>query len=517
MRKTTFLSVCLAAAGALFFGASMDVHAAEGTIADGVSIEGMNVAGMTADQANDVVADYLLSYENAVFTLNAEGKSIEAKGNELGIHSLTDVTQQALNYGKKGNPLATYMEAADLESGKTKDFGIAVTADARTMKNYLADHEEELVTLVVNNSLTRQDGQFIYTPGTPGKKIKVNESVATTMDYILTQWDGNDVSLDMEVISKEPEGDEEQLKSVQDVLGSFNTNFGSTSTPRGTNVANGTSKIDGLLLYPGENASVEHLLGAMTAENGYAPAASYENGKTVQTYGGGICQVSTTLYNALIRAELQIDERHCHSMVVGYVDLSADAAISEGAKDLKFTNNTDYPIYIEGYVANGNVYFNVWGKETRDPSRQVSFVSETLSVTYPGNVFEPHPEYPAGATALIEKAHTGYKAQLWKIVNENGVEVSREVFNKSSYRATNNIYAVGTGSDNPDITNALNAAIGTQSGQAVADAVAGVGGDASAVPTVSPAEQVAIDQANAAAAAEAAAAAAAAEQPAPAE
>lgn len=511
MKKSLILSAFLMMAGGLFFSQSVEAKAADATIAKGVTIEGMDVSGLTASEAAEMVGDYMASYEQATFTLNAEGKSIDATGADLGIHSLTDVAAQAADYGKKGNPLACYMASADLEAGKTKDFGVSVAADIHTMKTFLAEHEEDLVTVVVNNGLKRENGAFVYVPGTAGKKILINESVAATADYILKDWDGSDCDINLEVVSKEPEGSEEELKSVQDLLGSFHTSFGSSTTPRGINVANGTSKVDGTLLYPGESASVEEKLGAMTAANGYAPAASYENGKTVDTYGGGICQVSTTLYNALIRAELQIDERSSHSMVVGYVDLSMDAAIAEGVKDLKFTNNTDYPIYVEGYTEGGNVYFNVWGKETRDPNREVSFVSETLSVTYPGNVFEPHPELPAGASVLVEKAHTGYKARLWKIVTVNGQEVSRDVFNTSSYRATNNIYAVGTGSDNPDVTNALNAAVATQNGAEIANAVSPYG-DASGIPTVSPEEQAAIDaQAAADAAAQAAAEAAAAE------
>ena len=84
------------------------------------------------------------------------------------------------------------------------------------------------------------------------------------------------------------------------------------------------------------------------AENGYELAGSYENGTTVETYGGGICQVSTTLYNAVIRAELEITERFAHSMIVSYVEPSMDAAISGEYKDLKFKNSTKYPVYIEG-------------------------------------------------------------------------------------------------------------------------------------------------------------------------
>lgn len=98
-------------------------------------------------------------------------------------------------------------------------------------------------------------------------------------------------------------------------------------------------------------------------ENGYALAGSYENGQTVQTYGGGICQVSTTLYNAVIRAELKIVERFPHSMTVHYVPRSADAAIAGTHKDMKFKNTFDTPIYIEGKANGSTITFTVYGKK----------------------------------------------------------------------------------------------------------------------------------------------------------
>ena len=123
--------------------------------------------------------------------------------------------------------------------------------------------------------------------------------------------------------------------------------------------------VDGLVVYPGETISVSEAIGPTTAENGYYPAGSYENGTTVETYGGGICQVSTTLYNAVIRAELEIVTRAAHSMIVSYVEPSMDAAIADGIKDLQFKNNQETPIYIEGYTSGGIIYFNIYGKETR--------------------------------------------------------------------------------------------------------------------------------------------------------
>ena len=131
-----------------------------------------------------------------------------------------------------------------------------------------------------------------------------------------------------------PQGSEEELSKVKDVLGTFSTNYASSASGRKANIANGSKKINGSVIYPGEEFSVYQTVSPFNADNGYKLAGAYENGTTVDAYGGGICQVSTTLYNAVIRAELEVTERSGHSMIVGYVDPSADAAIAGEYKDL---------------------------------------------------------------------------------------------------------------------------------------------------------------------------------------
>ena len=188
------------------------------------------------------------------------------------------------------------------------------------------------------------------------------------------------------------------------------------------NVQRGAELINGSLLYPGEQFSVYEAVAPMDAENGYELAGSYENGTTVQTYGGGICQVSTTLYNAVILSELQIDERYNHSMIVTYVKPSMDAAIAGTVKDLKFSNNTDAPIYIEGYTSGGQLYFTIYGEETRPSNRVVSYESETISQTNPGVSLQADGSHGIGYFATLSTPHTGYTARLWKVVT---VEIGR--------------------------------------------------------------------------------------------
>lgn len=125
-----------------------------------------------------------------------------------------------------------------------------------------------------------------------------------------------------------------------------------------------------------------------------------------------------------------------------------DAAIAEGAKDFRFVNNTEAPIYIEGYTYGGKIYFNLYGEEYRSADRKVTYESETLETIDPTTELTADPEKAFGSMEQIQSAHTGYKAKLWKIVTENGEQVSKEEVNNSYYQMTPNKYKVGVKTSN---------------------------------------------------------------------
>ena len=147
---------------------------------------------------------------------------------------------------------------------------------------------------------------------------------------------------------------------------------------------------------------------------GLQKRALMRSGKVVQSSGGGICQVSTTLYNAVILAELEVTQRQPHSMLVDYVKPSMDAAIAGDYKDLKFKNNTETPIYIEGYISGGNLTFTIYGKETRNANRSIEFVSETLSTTPAGKKFVESGD-SLGVMTKSGSGHTGKTARLGRL------------------------------------------------------------------------------------------------------
>lgn len=493
-----FLGAVLAAGivFALPAGVRVAQAAQEETIEEGVYIGSIDVGGMTEEEAKAAVEAYVEDAGDAVFTLSAGEKSIQVKAEELGT-SFTDmsVIQKAMDVCKSGNLIKRYKDKKDLENGNVV-IGMALEVDTETVSALLEEKAGELNQDAVDSTLMRENGAFRIVEGKQGIEVNVKESVTDIETYINGGWDGEDGSIELTAEIVEPRGTKEELSKIQDLLGGYSTNYNSSTQNRCDNIAVATSKINGTVLYPGEEFSVYEAIGPLDAANGYELAGAYENGQTVQSYGGGVCQVSTTLYNAVILAELEITERSNHSMIVTYVKPSMDAAIAGDYKDLKFVNNQDTPIFIEGYTQGKNVYFNIFGQETRPANRKISFESEVVSQTDPGVQFVGTGD-PAGYIGVSQDKHTGYVAQLWKVVTVDGVEESREVFNKSTYKASPKIVNVGTASADPNVSATIGAALATGDEATIYAAVAQYSAAASAVqqpeqPAPSPEEQAII-------------------------
>lgn len=462
-------------------------------IPERVYIDRIAVGGMTQEEAAQAVEDYVDGLKEKKVTLKAGENELEVTADELGISwGNPQIVKEAAGLGKNGNLISRYKMKKDLEK-EDKVYKISYKIDEQKVRSVLTENDETLNTEAVDAGLKKEDGMFTVIPGVQGVAVKVEESLEAMEEYFTQEWDGNAAAVELAAEVVEPRGTEEELSKVKDLLGSFKTSYSTSGAGRSKNVENGASKINGSVIYPGEEFSVYEAIRPFNAENGYELAGSYANGTTVESFGGGICQVSTTLYNAIIRAELEITERSNHSMIVGYVDPSADAAIAEGVKDLKFKNNLKAPVYIEGYTAGKMIYFNVYGQETRPEGREVRFISETLSTTDPGIQFKADPAQPIGVITKDQSEHVGYVAQLWKVVTENGEEKSRDVFNKSTYKPSPRIMLVGVASANPEAVGAINAAIATQD-EATINAAAAQWNDAAIAEAQQAAQQAAEEE-----------------------
>ncbi len=440
--------------------------AGEEVIKTGVYADEIDLSGMTQEQAYEAVEAHVESLGDVEVTLiGAENREIKVTARDLGISwGNPQLVEDAAMLGSGGNVIERYKAIKDL-AHENKVYEIQYEFDINAINRILVEKCVVYDKKPVNVSLKRENGVFEIKEGQTGYMLDVESSIDLVYDYLTARWDQTPCSIALKVDQILPSGSVQELANVKDVLGTFTTSFSTSGKARSANVSNGCALINGTTLYPGEEFSTYAAVSPFSVANGYYMAGSYVNGKVVDSLGGGICQVSTTLYNAVLKSELQVTERHNHSMIVTYVEPSADAAIAESAgKDFRFVNNTDYPIYIEGSISGKKITFTIYGKETRDPSRQVSYVSEVLeTINPPADIIYQDASKPIGYYAAGGSAHIGYKARLWKVVTQNGKEISKEQINSSNYKMSPRSATVGTATQDPNAYNEIIAAIGTGS------------------------------------------------------
>ncbi len=441
--------MCVVAVAGFVTGYSHYVAADENeeVINKGVYIGEVNVSGMTAKEAKKAVQKYVKERGKANITLQIEDESITATAKELGFAwKNKTVVDEAVGLGKNGNIIKRYTEKKDLE--KENQFlelaeGLNEKKATEAIEKLCAEYNHP----AENATLTRTGGEFVITEESKGRIVDIEGCIESITEVLDGDWDGTDFTIMLNTQSDEPDLTYADCEKVTDLLGSFSTTFstGSYNANRNQNIRNGAEKLGDIVLAPDEEYSCNALLEPWTEDNGWANAGTYVDGRVEDSLGGGICQVSSTLYNALLLAELEITERYPHSMAVGYVDLSADAALAGTYKDLKFKNNTESPIYIESIYQEGKVTFNIYGEETRAANRTIKYVSEKLSETKPEEITSKDHYMKKGEKVITTNGHTGYTARLWKYVYEDGVEVSKEQVNSSTYAMSPTYITVGTG------------------------------------------------------------------------
>lgn len=232
-------------------------------------------------------------------------------------------------------------------------------------------------------------------------------------------------------------------KIFKQTLSKYTTIYDAGNTSRASNIALACKTINETIIQPGETFSYNKVLGNTTKEKGYKLGGAYVGGKVVQAYGGGICQVSTTLYNSVLYANLEIVERYNHSYAVSYVPAGRDATVSYGGKDFKFKNNRNYPIKIVANAKNGVVNISLKGiKEDKEYDIEIS--SSVLSTTPFETTYQDNNTLAEGKQKIIQKGHNGYKSKAYKIVKYNGKVISKTLLSSDTYKPMNRIIEKGT-------------------------------------------------------------------------
>lgn len=481
-RRTMWgIGLLAAGAAAVILAVRMNLHRTIGrydpeVIISGVSIGETDVSGMTKEEAKAAVSTATEQYAGETLTLTLEnGQQAQVTLGDLGmsVKDLDAIVSDAADYGKKGTAVNCYkILKASEKKELDKNFPVVYEVTKETAGGAIEKALKPLLGEPVNAALTQENGQVVVIPDKPGEVINIEKTVANINDYIRGKRDAKEAEIRAEAEESDAEIPASQLETITDILGSYSTSYAGSSEGRSMNVETASAHINGTFLEPGEEVSVNSLMEPYTEENGYRMAASYAGDEVVESMGGGICQVSTTLYNAILYAELQVNQRNSHSMLVSYADVSRDAAIAEDLLDLKFENNLEDPIYIESYCEYGCVYFNIYGREYRQEGRSLRFEGEIVETTEPGEKRFVSTEDSVGSYYVKSNAQNGYTAQLWKIISQDGEETGREIVNYSTYIPAPETVAVGTLSEDSAVTEKMKEAVRTQNEERIKAAIA---------------------------------------------
>lgn len=457
---------------AVAISGTMTVRAVEmtgkpGTIPAGYTINGIPVGGMNESEASEAAKKLIDRIQNTNLVVNVAGDmNVVSFGAISETNDPADFIDTAAETGTEGNIIERYKEIKDAEESP-KNLELAPLFDEEKVERFVKSLYKKYKVNAENATLTRENGQFIIGPGKEGQKIyygKSLEAVTETLDNFEvpegeTSWQDPVCELTLSPI--EPEYDENDMALVTDKLGTYSTQYGTVRDGRAKNVENGCRLINGSVVMPGEELDADAKMRPYTEENGYGTGGAYVNGQVVDNVGGGICQVSTTLYNAVLYSELEVVERFNHSMTVTYVPLSRDAAIAGDWKNFIFKNNTEYPVYVEGVASNGTITFNIYGHETRDTAhRTLEFEPKVLKTIKPEeDIVTIDKTKPADYEQVTQGAYTGYEVQLIKKVKIDGKVTEESVVNTSNYKAVGRYVTKGNPKIKPKDENASTSAV----------------------------------------------------------
>lgn len=431
------------------YAAYQMVRPADDVICDGVFIESIDLGGMTREQAEQAVQQYTDTFLGRSLEVNVNGRKVSTTLAQLGYQcEENDYIDQAMQVGKASNPFSNYAQIRDAETNHIV-YQLEFQAPEKDIRSFVKNKCKKKCTKAQNAGIKMKDGELSYTDAKEGSTINVDSTVELIKKAVQEGEKSDVIRVTADVGIQEPTVTRQLAERCRDKIGTFHTNYNAGNISRSRNVANAARLINGNVIYPGETFSVHDAISPLTEDNGYYDAPSYSNGEVVDSIGGGVCQVSTTLYNAVLRAELEVVERSPHSMVVSYVEPSMDAAIAGDYKDFKFRNDTEVPLYIEGGTYSGTIYFTIYGEETRSADREVTFESETTETIQPGaDKITYDKTKPDTYMKVTQEAHIGYKAVLWKIVKEDG-ETEKTQVNSSTYQAVPRYVTKGSAKTTP--------------------------------------------------------------------
>lgn len=473
-------------------------------IMKGVSIDGISVQGLSKEETKKIIENKIQEKINSEIKIYVDNEEQTLLLSQIELEYKTeDAVEIAYKIGRGKNIFVNNFEIL-----KSMLFGnnidLEYTYNEELLNSVMQGIKNNIPNVVVNPTYCIEESELIITKGTEGLTINENElkneiiekiklssnndiNISTFMAkpekiniekiyeevykevqdayyttdpfQIYPEVKGIDFNLDEAKVLLEEDKEEyvialiitEPQKTTSDIgteafpdrLSIFQTRYDATNRTRTTNLQLAVNKINGVVLMPGETFSYNKTLGKRTAEAGYKDAAGYSGGKVVQMIGGGICQISSTLYDAVVYANLEIVERHNHAFLTSYVGAGKDATVVYGSLDFQFKNTRKYPVKIQSYMQNGIATVCIYGiKEEVEYDVEIS--TTILNYIPYSVIYENDSSLTAGTEVVTQGGQRGCKSITYKILKQNGKEVSRSVLSTDTYSAMNKYIKKGT-------------------------------------------------------------------------
>lgn len=414
-----------------------------------INIDNIYVGGMEADQARKLLEEKLIPHPETKVKLIYQDQDWEFEYAQLGIKTDVETAlKEALSLGRRGSAIERIQERwAAAKDGKT--IVVPVAAEKQKIQTLLKP-----VTLEIQKGA--QNAKYIYhnkkveiIPHADGISLNIDKTIAMLLEASKNPPSGSGISVNLPVEVIHPQVTSEQLKekSITTVTGAFTTYFNTGKVSRSKNIGIAVKYLDGTVVPPGATFSFNKAVGPRTKGAGFEEALIIVDKEFVPGVGGGVCQVSSTLYNAALRSGMKIQERSRHSKIINYVPVGLDAAVSYGYVDFRFVNTTEHYIAICAEVHGGALNVQILGEQKNPYTIEVRSVIE--------NTVEPRTEYrndsgiAKGKEYIESPGRKGHVVKVERLWYQDGKEIKREVISRDFYPAEARVIVRGSQQDTP--------------------------------------------------------------------
>lgn len=411
------------------------------TLEDGTIINGYNLSGMSKAEAsvvlkerfNERAKDFNLtifdSKSDKSWTLNNSDFVVNSD-----IHSILDISQDREELLGEVGEVTLISQFDKIGGNVSMAFNYIYVGLDEKIEKIIKEVEIAPINSTITFTPSHKD-LFIISDSVNGKRVNKDKLYKDINEQFLC---GDKINVEIEYIDEIPTVTKEYNENLTSLITTFSTNVADSTGGRKHNVKLALEQFDGMIVNPGESVSFNEIVGEQTIERGYKSAIIIYNGEFTDGIGGGVCQASTTLYNALLLSGVEIDEVHKHTLPVKYVPPALDAMVAEYVSDLKFTNTTQYPLYIHTYSDSESVSVDIYSCPNEYTYKTRSEIIETIES--PGDKIIPDTEGKYSSKILFKGEYyrksypkSGHEAKAYLQKYKDGVlieekEIRHEVY-----------------------------------------------------------------------------------------